>query len=435
MKARIISLGCAKNLVDTEVLMGMLKEKGYEFTPLEEDADLILLNTCAFISPACEETEKTIEELRKYKKENKKIVVCGCYIERFKSEIANKFPFVDLFIGPSEYENFKKYLENNYYQKIFTKPIFSFLPTANYLRIRVTPKHWAYVKIADGCSNFCTYCTIPYIRGALRSREIDDIKKEVINLVKEGVKEINIIAQDTTRYGEDIYGKPSLLNLLKELDKIPGNFWIRILYLHPLRVNLDLINLIKNSDKIIPYFDIPLQHVNNKLLKRMGRNYTKKDIINLWENIKKTLPQSVLRTTFIVGFPGEKEKDFEEILNFIEEYTFERVGVFPYYPEKETKAYKFSDHINDDEKIKRFNILMRKQKDISKKLNLQLLGEYIDVLIESKNKNYYLSRSWREAPEVDPVIFVRSSKELNLGDKVRIKIKKAGSYDLWGEVI
>ncbi|MCX7845789.1 MAG: MiaB/RimO family radical SAM methylthiotransferase, partial [Dictyoglomaceae bacterium] len=279
-KARIISLGCAKNLVDTEILMGMLSEKNYNFTPFEEEADLILINTCAFISPASKETEENIEELSKYKELGKKIIVCGCYVERFKERCKDKFPFVDLFIGPGEYQKFNLYLENKSSQNIFSSPASNFLYTVDYKRFHITPKHWTYIKISEGCNNYCSYCTIPYIRGSLRSRPIEDIEKEVKNFVYEGVKEINLIAQDTTRYGEDIYGRPSLLDLLKILDKIPGDFMIRILYSHPLRLNHEILDFIKNSEKIMPYFDIPLQHINNNILESMGRRYTKEQVIS-----------------------------------------------------------------------------------------------------------------------------------------------------------
>ncbi|MGB9857281.1 MAG: 30S ribosomal protein S12 methylthiotransferase RimO [Dictyoglomaceae bacterium] len=431
-KARIISLGCAKNLVDTEILMGMLKDKGYDFTPFEENADLILINTCAFISPACKETEENIIDLERFKNLGKRIVVCGCYVERFKDELKEKFPFVDLFIGPGEYENFSVYLEGLNSQKVFSKPASCFLHTPVHKRFRITPKHWAYVKIAEGCSNFCSYCTIPFIRGPLRSRPIEHIEMEIKNLVNEGVKEINLIAQDTTRYGEDLYGKPSLLELLKIIDKIPKDFRIRILYSHPARLNQEMLNYIKNSEKIIPYFEIPLQHVNNNILKTMGRNYTKEQVTDLWLRIRETFSESVLRTTFILGFPGEREEEFQELLDFIEKYPFERVGVFPFYPEKGTRAYNLANQVDEKIRKERIDILMKVQQKISKKLNMALLGKEFDAFIEGKSNDFYLARSWREAPEVDPWIIIKDSKKFNIGDKIRVKIVKAGIYDLWG---
>ncbi|MEN2984755.1 MAG: 30S ribosomal protein S12 methylthiotransferase RimO [Dictyoglomaceae bacterium] len=431
-KARIISLGCAKNLVDTEILMGMLKEKNYDFTPYEEDADLILINTCAFISPALKETEENILGLKKYKTLGKKIIVCGCYVERFKDKLKEKFPFVDLFIGPGEYQNFSLYLENSDSQNIFSSFASNFLYSADYKRFHITPRHWTYVKISEGCNNLCNYCTIPYIRGPLRSRPIEDIKKEVKALINNGVKEINLIAQDTTRYGEDIYGRPFLLNLLKTLDDIPGDFMIRILYSYPSRLSKEILDFIKISEKIVPYFDIPLQHVNNQILRSMGRNYTKEQIINLWEQIRKTFKESVLRTTFIIGFPGEGEEEFKELLDFIENYPFERVGVFSFYPEKGTKAYNMPNQVDEKIKKERIDILMKKQQRISKKLNETLIGKIFDVYIERKMNNYYLGRSFREAPEVDPWIIIKDPHLFNIGEKIKIEIIKAGIYDLWG---
>lgn len=432
-KARIISLGCAKNLVDTEILMEMLREKNYSFTPFEDEADLILINTCAFISPASKETEENISDLFKYKKLGKKIVVCGCYVERFKDKLKELFSFVDLFVGPGEYEKFNIYLENSSSQSIFSSPASNFLYTSNYKRFHLTPKHWTYVKISEGCNNSCNYCTIPQIRGSLRSRPIDDIEREVRNLVDEGVKELNLIAQDTTRYGEDIYGKPSLLELLRVLEKIPGDFIIRILYSYPSRLNHEIIDFIKNSEKIVPYFDIPLQHINNNILRSMGRNYTKEQIIDLWEKLRKTSRECVLRTTFILGFPGEGDKEFEELLDFIENYPFERIGVFPFYPEAETKAYNFPNQVEEKIKKQRIDILMKKQQKISKKLNEALVGKVFEVFIEKRINNYYLTRSFREAPEADPWIIVPNSHKLHIGEKIKVKIVKAGIYDLWGK--
>ncbi|MGB4644869.1 MAG: 30S ribosomal protein S12 methylthiotransferase RimO [Dictyoglomaceae bacterium] len=434
-KAGVIHLGCAKNQVDTEILMGFLKEMGYEFTSSEEEADLLLVNTCAFIRPAYEEAEENIKSLKRYEKDGKKIIVAGCYVERFKKELLEKFPFVDLFIGPGNYNEFKELIRENSKGRVVTSPASSFLYNSKMERVLISSPHWAYVKISEGCNNFCSYCTIPYIRGRVRSRAIEDTAAEVKKLVNSGVREINLIAQDTTRYGEDIYGKSSLLDLLKELNKIEGDFFIRILYAYPTRISQDLVSFIKESEKIVPYFEIPLQHVNNKILKNMNRTYTKEDIKRLWCMLREAFEDVVLRTTFMVGFPGETEDDFQELLEFIEECYFDRLGAFTYYPEEGTTAKNLSLQIPEETKINRLDLLMRKQQEISKKLNRKLLGKEFKVMIEGSNGKVYYGRSWRDAPEVDGIIFINSLSELSLGQEVNVKITKYKTYDLWGEVI
>ncbi|HOJ92185.1 MAG TPA: 30S ribosomal protein S12 methylthiotransferase RimO [Dictyoglomaceae bacterium] len=434
-KAGVIHLGCAKNQVDTEILMGFLKEMGYEFTSSEEEADLLLVNTCAFIRPAYEEAEENIKSLKRYEKDGKKIIVAGCYVERFKKELLEKFPFVDLFIGPGNYNEFKELIRENSKGRVVTSPASSFLYNSKMERVLISSPHWAYVKISEGCNNFCSYCTIPYIRGRVRSRAIEDTAAEVKKLVNSGVREINLIAQDTTRYGEDIYGKSSLLDLLKELNKIEGDFFIRILYAYPTRISQDLVSFIKESEKIVPYFEIPLQHVNNKILKNMNRPYTKEDIKRLWCMLREAFDDVVLRTTFMVGFPGETEDEFQELLEFIEEYYFDKIGVFTYYPEEGTIAKDLSLQVPEETKVKRLDLLMRKQQEISKKLNRKLLGKEFKVIIERSNGKVYYGRSWRDAPEVDGVIFVTSPSELSLGQEVKVKITKYKTYDLWGEVV
>lgn len=440
-RAGIIHLGCSKNQVDTEILLGFLKDLGYSFTSRPEEADLLLVNTCAFIKPAWQEAEENIVSLEKYKlkNENLKIVVVGCYVERFKDKLEEKYPYVDLFIGPGEYDKFCELLKSNIHlsSKVYSSPASTFIYNHRMKRVLISPNFWAYVKISEGCNNLCSYCTIPYIRGKLRSRRIEDIVKEVYNLVKNGAKEINLISQDTTRYGEDIYGEPSLLALLKELEKIKGDFYIRILYSYPIRITRDLVHFIKNSEKIVPYFEIPIQHVNDEILIRMNRNYTKEDIKRVWSMIRENIEESVIRTTVMVGFPGETEKAFEELLAFIEEYYFERLGAFTYYAEDGTIAKDFDDQISNEEKLRRFDLLMKKQKKISRKLNAKLLGKELEVIIEGKNKNYYIGRSWREAPEVDSLILIedKDSRMFKVGDKIRVRIKNYSTYDLIGELI
>lgn len=440
-KAGIIHLGCPKNQVDTEILLGFLKDVGYTFTQKPEEADLLLVNTCAFIEPAWREAEENILSLRKYKRKNKnlKIVVVGCYVERFKNEVKEKYPYVDLFIGPGEYEKFTQLLlrDVNLQNRVYSSPASNFIYNHKMTRILISPKHWVYVKISEGCANYCSYCTIPYIRGKLRSRSIDDIVKEVKFLVEEGAKEVNLVSQDTTRYGEDIYGKFSLIELLRELEKVKGDFYIRILYLYPGRISKDLISFIKNSEKIVPYFEIPIQHVNNEILKRMNRHYTKDDIKRIWSMIREEIEDSVIRTTLMVGFPGETEEAFEEMLLFIEDYYFDRLGAFTYYAEEGTLANNFNGQVSEEVKIKRYNILMRKQKEISKKLNARFVGKVLDVMIDGEIDKYYIGRSWREAPEIDGVILIdkKSTRLLRSGDKVKVKIRNYNAYDLLGELI
>lgn len=440
-KAGIIHLGCSKNQVDTEILLGFLRDLGYTFTQKPEDADLLLVNTCAFIKPACQEAEENITSLVKYKRENKnlKIVVVGCYVERFKSEIAKKYPHVDLFIGPGEYSKFSQLLnkDSDLQNKVYSSPASNFIYNHQMKRILISPEHWVYVKISEGCNNYCSYCTIPNIRGKLRSRPIEDIAEEVKSFVRKGAKEINLISQDTTRYGEDIYGRPSLIELLKELEKIEGDFYIRVLYLYPGRITKELISFIKNSVRVVPYFEMPIQHVNDELLRKMNRNYTKEDIKRVWSMIRENIEDAVIRTTLMVGFPGETESIFEELLLFIEEYYFDRLGVFTYYPEENTLAKSFKNQVSDDIKMGRYDILMRKQKEISKKLNAKLVGRVLDIIIDGEIGKYSVGRSWREAPEVDGVIFVskKASVGFRVGDKVRVRIKGYKAYDLLGEVI
>lgn len=438
-KAGIIHLGCSKNQVDTEILMGFLKELGYTFTPYLGEADLVLVNTCAFIKPAWQEAEENINFLKEYKENNKnlKIVVTGCYVERFEKELEDRYPFVDLFIGPGEYDKFVSLITSNGEGKIHSSPASSFMYTHKMPRVLISPNFWVYVKISEGCNNFCSYCTIPFIRGRLRSRSIEDIIKEVEILVQKGAKEINLIAQDTTRYGEDLYGKSSLVDLLKSIENIKGDFYVRILYSYPSRVTKDLINFIKVSEKVVPYFDIPIQHVNDEILKKMNRSYKKDDIIRVWSMIRENFEDAVIRTTVMVGFPGETEENFEELIAFIKAYPFDRLGAFTYYNEEGTISKNFDGQIDEDEKIRRYDILMSTQKEISKKLNAKLLGREFDVIIENEKGKYFIGRSWREAPEVDGVIMIpkEGSRSISIGDRVRVKIKKYRAYDLLGELV
>lgn len=438
-KAGVIHLGCSKNQVDTEVLMGFLKNLGYAFTPYPEEADLILVNTCAFIKPAWQEAEENISLLEEYKKinENLKIVVAGCYVERFKEELENKYPFVDLFIGPGEYEKFTSLITSNGKRGIYSSPASSFIYNHQMPRVLISPSFWVYVKIAEGCNNFCSYCTIPFIRGRLRSRNIEDIVKEIELWVGKGVKEINLIAQDTTRYGEDLYGRPSLVDLLRNIEKIKGDFYVRILYSYPSRISEKLIEVIKNSEKVVPYFDIPIQHVSDVILKRMNRSYKKEDIIKVWNRIRENFEDAVIRTTVMVGFPGETEENFEELIDFIKKYPFDRLGAFTYYNENGTISKGFENQVDEDEKLRRYEILMETQRNISKKLNAKLLGREFEVIIESEKGKYFVGRSWREAPEVDGLIMISKDKErpIKIGDKVKVRIIKYKSYDLLGELV
>ena len=445
MNIGIKSLGCPKNLVDSEVICGKLLEKGHSISGEIENSDIAIINTCSFIEDAVEESINEIMNLVKLKNEGKikHIIVAGCLPQRYiKDKIDRELPEIDAFTGVSELleidEIIQKILQKNKVCKVKEKP--DYLYNHNTPRILLTPRHYAYVKIAEGCDNRCTYCMIPTLRGPYRSRKMEDIIEEVKNLSENKLlREIILIAQDTTLYGYDIYGEYKLAELLKELSllKIDSLKWIRVLYTHPAHYFEELIEVMANYPKICPYLDIPLQHINNKILKRMNRKVNRDEIKKIIDKCRKILPDLVLRTTCIVGFPGETEKDFKELLDYIQEVRFDKLGAFTYSREKGTPAYHYSHQVSAKIKNQRMESLMLAQQKISKEKGLACLGKIkeiiIDEIVDSK-KWPTIGRSITDAPEIDGKVFVSSNK-VNIGEFVKVKIIDSSEYDLYGELI
>jgi len=437
---KIISLGCAKNLVDSEVMSGLLNESGYSFTEDDQDADVLVINTCGFIDAAKEESIGAIVEATRYKKEGacKALVVTGCLAQRYKDEILAEIPEIDGIIGTGEVSRIAEVIREALQGKkpaIVTLP--SYLYDHNTPRILSTPKYSAYIKVAEGCNNRCAYCAIPLIRGEYRSRPVESVVTEAVRLAGQGVREINLIAQDTTRYGLDIYGEYKLPILLRSLAEIDELSWIRILYAYPTHFTDELIDVIAGEDKVCKYLDIPLQHADDDILLAMHRQGSRRDILKLVEDLRKKIPGLALRTSLIVGFPGETEDKFRTLANFIRDVQFDKVGVFTYSPEEGTPAAKMPGQISDEIKEGRKDRLMRIQQDISLARNNAKIGSIISVLIEGKEASeneIYVGRSEFDAPEVDGVIFV-NGRALAPGDIVQVRVTHAYEYDLIGEVI
>ena len=417
-KIGFISLGCSKNLVDTEMMIGYYKENGYEIVNNPEDAEILVINTCGFIESAKQEAIDTILEMADYKSGNcKKLVVTGCLVERYKEELEKELPEVDLFISIKEYD------------QIFNK--------LDYLKREITTgKNFAYLRIADGCSNYCTYCAIPYIRGPLKSRTIEDILEEAKKLEQDGYKEIILIAQDTARYGMDIYGEPKLVELLKELVKLDFK-WIRFLYAYPEMITDELIDIVAGNEKICNYFDIPIQHISDSVLKRMGRKSNGETIRNCIAKIREKIPDAILRTSLIVGFPGETMIDFDELCTFVEETKFNRLGVFKYSAEDGTPAVKLKDHIPEERKEDRLDIIMSIQQEISNENNQKLIGKKLKCIIDgvTEDGEMYITRSYMDVPDIDGFVFVKKEKEHEIGEFIECVVEKAFDYDLVAEEI
>jgi len=429
----LLNLGCPRNLIDSELILGILKNKGFKIKKQPKDVDLAIINTCAFIKEAKEESIEEILDFIELKKEGyiKKLLVVGCLPQRYREELKKELPEVDGFLGVEAWKNgLAEWIKN------FIK-INSFNSSLAFSeRYRLTPPHYAYIKLSEGCENFCTYCVIPQIRGNLRSRSLEEIVREVKGLSESGeLKEINLVAQDTTLYGKDLYGKPVLLDLLKELVKIRDIPWIRILYMHPAHISEGLIKFIAENDKICPYIDIPIQHISDRILNRMGRKITKKEISHLIDWIRREIKGVALRTSLIVGFPGEREEDFQELVDFIKEVRFEHLGVFIYSREEKTPAYAFPEQIPEEVKKERYNYLLEVQKDISWEILKGYIGKEMEVLIDEKisDKDYtFLGRTKYDAPEVDGGVIIKD-KNLKPGDLIRAKIIDTWEYDLLAE--
>ncbi len=435
IKIGFISLGCNKNLCDTENMMGLLAESGYEITPYPEEAEVIVINTCGFINDAKEESIDAILEMAQYKEGNcKLLVVCGCLAQRYAEEIRQDMPEVDVIVGTTAFSDIVEAINNGLDGKCESYIYDIDLPECENLpRIRTTPEHTAYIKIAEGCNNRCTYCAIPYIRGKYRSRSMENIIAEAKALCDDGVKELIVVAQDTTRYGIDLYGEKKISELLAELCKIENLSWVRIHYCYPEELDDKLIETIKTQPKIVKYLDIPVQHGCDSVLKRMGRKTDRKSIENLVSKLRAEIPDITLRTSIIAGFPGETDEEFGELLDFLEKVRFDRTGVFAYSCEEDTPAAKLKGQLDDETKEERRDIVMELCQRISLERNESMIGKTLTVMAEGFEDNLYYGRSGGESIEIDPKIYFGAHRDLNPGDFVEVEIKTADVYDLYGE--
>ena len=440
MNILFVSLGCDKNLVDTEVMLGLLASRGHQMVDSEENADVIVINTCCFIHDAKEESIQTILEMAEYKKAGscKALIVTGCLAQRYKQEIIDEIEEVDAVLGTTSYDKIVEAIDEALagHTSVEMTDIDA-LPLVESKRLVTTGGHFAYLKIAEGCDKHCTYCIIPKIRGNFRSVPIERLLKEAEDLVAQGVKEIILVAQETTLYGKDLYGEKSLHKLLRELCKISGLRWIRILYCYPEEITDELIQVIKEEDKICNYLDLPIQHASDGILKRMGRRTSKEQLVEIIGKLRKEIPDIAIRTTLITGFPGETQEQHEELMEFVDEMEFDRLGVFTYSPEEDTPAAVMSDQIPEDVKEDRQAELMELQQEIAFDLAEEMIGREVLVMIEGKvaDENAYVGRTYKDAPNVDGLIFVESEEELMSGDFARVRITDALEYDLMGEII
>ena len=439
MKILFISLGCDKNLVDTEVMLGMLASRGYEMTNDEQEADIIVINTCCFIHDAKEESIQNILEMAEYKKNGsaKALIVTGCMAERYRQEILDEIPEVDEVLGTTAYDRILDAVDAALagQHEVMTADLDA-LPLPETKRLVTTGGHFAYLKIAEGCDKHCTYCIIPKIRGNFRSVPMERLLKEAQDLAEQGVKELILVAQETTLYGKDLYGEKSLPKLLRELCKISGIRWIRILYCYPEEITDELIQ-VKEESKICHYLDLPIQHANDTILKRMGRRTSKQELIDIVQKLRKEIPDICLRTTLITGFPGETQEQHEEVMEFIDTLEFDRLGAFTYSPEEDTPAATFEDQIDEEVKEDRQADIMELQQEIAFDKAEDMIGREVLVMIEGKvaDENAYVGRTYRDAPNVDGLIFINTDVELISGDFAKVKVTGALDYDLIGELI
>jgi len=434
MKIGFISLGCSKNLVDTEMLIGLFEKNKYKIVNNPSEAEAIIINTCGFIESAKQEAIDTIFEMLEYKKQNcKYVIVMGCLVQRYKKELEKEIPEVDLFISIDEYDMIWEKIN----KLINEKKLENTSNKLEYLDRKITTgKNFAYLKIAEGCSNKCTYCAIPYIRGPFKSRKMEDILEEAEKLAETGIKEIIVIAQDTTKYGIDIYGEPKLPELLDRLCKIEEIEWIRFLYAYPETITDELLNIIKNNKKICKYFDIPIQHISDSVLKRMNRRSNGETIRSLITKIREEIPEAVLRTTLIVGFPGETKENFEELYEFVRKYKFDKLGCFAYSKEDGTPAARLKEQVHYKTKEARLNKIMSLQQDISKQSLEKNINKEFMCLIEGKtfDNKYYVGRTYMDVPDIDGIVYIKNNKPIKIGEFINIKITKVSDYDLIGEI-
>lgn len=444
MKANIafISLGCDKNLVDSEIMLGLLNKSGYNIISDESKADIIIINSCCFIQSAIEESIETILEVSEYKTTGncKALIVTGCMAERYKDKIFSELPEVDAIVGTTSYEKIVDIIDD----VITAKNLKSFNDINSnieednaYNRILTTAGYYAYLKIAEGCNNHCTYCIIPKVRGRYRSRTIESLIKEAQILAKKGVKELIIVAQDTTQYGIDLYGEKKLPDLLKRLAQIDGIEWIRLLYVYPEQITDELIETIAHEPKICNYLDMPIQHSNDNILKKMGRKSCQKQIKETIYKLRTTIPDIAIRTTLITGFPGETEQEFKDMLDFVAEMKFDRLGVFTYSQEEDTPAYNYPNQIEESIKLERKQTILDLQKSISAQKCSNSINKAFKVLVDGKlpEDNVYCGRTYKDAPDVDGLVFINTDCELISGDFISVYINEATDYDLFGVIV
>lgn len=440
MKILFISLGCDKNLVDSEVMLGMLTSKGYEITDDENEADVVVVNTCCFIGDAKEESIHNILEMAELRKAGdiKALIVTGCLAQRYKEEVQTEIPEVDAIIGTTAIDAIVETLEDvlagqghNHIEDINRTPVY------DKSRIVTTGGHYAYLKIAEGCDKRCSYCIIPKVRGNYRSIPMESLLAEARKLVEFGAKELILVAQETTLYGKDLYGEKSLPRLLHELCKIDGLYWIRILYCYPEEITDELIETIRTEEKVCHYLDIPIQHASDNILKRMGRRTNQAELRNMIARLRERIPDICLRTTLITGFPGETQEDHEELMAFVDEMEFDRLGVFTYSAEEDTPAAEFEDQIEEEIKKDRQAEIMELQQEIAFEKAENAVGRTVLAMIEGRlpNESAYAARTYMDAPNVDGLVFVQTSRELMTGDFVKVKITGSYEYDLIGEIV
>ena len=438
-KIGLVSLGCAKNQTDAEIMLGILADEGFSITPDPADADIIIVNTCGFIEAAKKESIDAILEMAEYKKEKCRLLIAtGCLAERYSDDILKEMPEVDAICGTGDYDKIAEVILDAIKgeKKVISGHI-NRTPPERLPRILSTPPYTAYLKIADGCDNNCTYCAIPLIRGHYRSRRIEDIVEEAQTLAENGVKELILIAQDTSRYGSDIYSENSLDKLLSELVKIEKIEWIRVHYFYPEAITESLIDTMAKYDKICNYIDMPVQHGNDYILRRMARRTNQKEILSKIDMIRKKMPDCTIRTSIIVGFPGETDEHFNDLYEFVKKVRFDRMGVFTYSKEEDTPAAEFADQIGEEIKETRLDELMTLQQGISLELNQAKIGQTLDVLVEGYDEESFLfyGRSRGDSIEVDGKVYFATEEEVSEGDIVSVKILNADEYDLVGEVI
>ena len=441
MKVGFVSLGCAKNLVDTEVMLGIMQRHGLELTNNPSEAEILIVNTCAFIASAKEESITTILNLAEYKTEGncRSLIIAGCLGQRYRQELLDEMPEADAIIGTNAWHRIMEAIEETLKgRRVILIGEHETIYSSTTPRLRTTPNYTAYVKIAEGCDHHCAFCAIPLIRGRQISRPIEDIRAEVEQLVADGVKEINLIAQDSTNYGRDLYGEPSLARLLRELVKVDGLKWLRILYSYPKHFTDELIELMATEPKICKYVDLPLQHAADSVLRRMHRPDRRLEIENLLAKIRRHIPGVAIRSTFIVGYPGETDAEFEQLKDFLIKQRLDHVGIFAYSPEEGTPAYFLPDQVDEGVTQERYHELMSIQSKISQEINEALEGQEFEILIEGRDEevpDITAGRSYREAPEVDGQIYIEGDRQSKPGDIVRVKVLAGFVYDLAAERI